>query len=113
MYQIPEYLGNEDKHPLFLVGDALNVLRQFPDESVDCCITSPPYWQKRQYENGGLGLETTPDIYIDALYKVIKEISRILKPTGAFWLNIGDSYLRKSLQAIPWRIAIRMIDSGW
>ena len=83
------------------------------DNSIDCCITSPPYWQKRQYENGGIGLEASPNEYIDSLYAIIKEIKRVLKPTGSFWLNIGDSYHNKSLVGIPWRIALRMIDDGW
>ncbi len=113
MYGITEYLVNQDINPMFLVGNALNILKQFPAESVDCCITSPPYWQKRQYENGGIGLEDSPESFIDNLFAIIAEIHRVLKPTGSFWLNIGDSYVNKSLQCIPWRIAIRMIDYGW
>lgn len=91
----------------------MDVLRSISDESVDCCITSPPYWQKRQYENGGIGLERTPQEYIDSLFAIIKEVKRILKPHGSFWLNIGDSYLKKSLLGIPWRVALMMIDDGW
>lgn len=99
--------------PLFLQGDSLSILQSFPDNSIDCCITSPPYWKKRQYENGGIGLEKTSQEYIDCLFEIIKEIKRVLKPSGAFWLNIGDTYQNKSLQGIPWRIALRMIDDGW
>jgi site-specific DNA-methyltransferase (adenine-specific) len=83
------------------------------DNSIDCCITSPPYWQKRQYENGGIGLEASPTDYIESIYAIIKEIRRVLKPSGSFWLNIGDTYRNKSLVGIPWRIALRMIDDGW
>ena len=55
---ISEYLKTSNRMPLFLQGDSIQVLRQFSDGSVDSCVTSPPYWQKRQYENGGIGLET-------------------------------------------------------
>ncbi len=108
-----DYIDNSSLSPLFLQGDALSVLKAFPDNSIDCCITSPPYWQKRQYENGGIGLEDTPSEYIDCLFDIIKEVKRVLKYSGAFWLNIGDSYHNKSLQGIPWRIAFKMLDDGW
>lgn len=65
---------------------------------------------KRQYLGGGIGLESTYQEYIDNLLEIIKEIHRILKPTGSFWLNIGDSYKNKQLLNIPHRIAIRMQD---
>lgn len=51
MKLIQDYLADADKYPLFLNGDSLEILKSFPDESIDCCITSPPYWGKRQYEN--------------------------------------------------------------
>ena len=108
-----DYIDNNSLFPLFLQGDSLSVLKAFPDNSIDCCITSPPYWQKRQYENGGIGLEDTPSEYINCLFDIIKEVKRVLKPSGAFWLNIGDSYHNKSLQGIPWRIAFKMLDDGW
>lgn len=110
---ISEYLRTDDRFPLFIQGDSVGVLRTISDNSVDCCITSPPYWQKRQYENGGIGLEASPQEYIDSLYEIIKEVKRVLKPSGAFWLNIGDSYQNKSLIGIPWRVALKMIDDGW
>lgn len=113
MDEIKTYIAEEQKYPCFIQGDSLEVLKTFPAESIDCCITSPPYWQKRQYENGGLGLENTPQEYIDNLLAIISEIKRVLKKTGSFWLNIGDSYHNKSLQGIPWRIALNMIDDGW
>ncbi len=107
------YIENQDLTPLLYLGDCLTILKSIPDATVDCCITSPPYWQKREYDNGGIGLEDTSEEFIDNLMSVIDEIYRVLKPTGSFWLNIGDSYRNKSLQAIPWRIAIKMIDKGW
>ena len=113
MKEIQEYLISDNKTPLFLQGDSLMVLRNFPDNSIDCCITSPPYWMKREYENGGIGLENTFNEYIDNLFAIIKEVKRVLKPSGAFWLNIGDTYQNNSLIGIPWRVAIKMMDDGW
>lgn len=113
MKEIQEYLISDNKAPLFLQGDSLMVLRNFPDNSIDCCITSPPYWMKREYENGGIGLENTYNEYIDNLFAIIKEVKRVLKPSGAFWLNIGDTYQNNSLIGIPWRVAIKMMDDGW
>lgn len=113
MKRIQEYLDGTEKYPLFLSGDSLEVLKSIPDESIDCCITSPPYWGKRQYENGGIGLEDNYQEYIDNLIAIIKEVKRVLKKTGAFWLNIGDSYFNKQLLGIPWRVAFRMMDDGW
>lgn len=113
MDEIKTYIAEDQKYPYFIQGDSLEVLKTFPPESIDCCITSPPYWQKRQYENGGLGLENTPQEYIDNLLAIISEIKRVLKKTGSFWLNVGDSYHNKSLQGIPWRVALKMIDDGW
>lgn len=96
--------------PCFICGDSLNVLAKMPDDSIDCVVTSPPYYRKRQYLGGGIGMEPTYQEYIEDLLKITKEIYRILKPTGSFWLNIGDSYKAKQLLNIPHRIAIRMQD---
>lgn len=93
-----------------LCGDALDILRGWPSSSIDCCITSPPYWGQREYSNGGIGLEATPEEYIDHLCDIIFEIKRVLTPDGSFWLNIGDAYRGKSLVGIPWRVAIKLID---
>jgi site-specific DNA-methyltransferase (adenine-specific) len=92
----------------------LEILKKFPEKSIDIVITSPPYWGKREYSNGGIGLEKEPNNFINNLLQVIFEIKRVLKPEGSFWLNIGDTYKNKSLAGIPWRIAIKMIDEqGW
>lgn len=104
----------DSNHPQFFVGDSLDVLKKIPGESIDCCMTSPPYWGQRCYENGGIGLEKKPADFIENLLEITKEIHRVLKKTGSFWLNIGDTYKNKSLQGIPWRVAIKMIDEqGW
>lgn len=77
-----------------LQGDALTVLRErFADESVQCCVTSPPYWGLRDYHVlGQLGLEPTPEEYVTNLVDVFREVRRVLKPDGTLWLNLGDSY---------------------
>ncbi|HMW33122.1 MAG TPA: site-specific DNA-methyltransferase, partial [bacterium] len=106
----------KDSHnePLFISGEALLVLKSFPDSVIDMAMTSPPYWGKRDYQNDGIGLEADPIQFIDNLLNVFNELKRVLKPTGSFWLNIGDTYRNKSLLGLPWRIAIRMIDEqGW
>ena len=110
---LPAYLREETTSPLFLTGDALAILKTFPDCCIDCCITSPPYWNKRQYIGGGIGLEPDYRDYIERLLAVFAEVYRVLKPTGSFWLNIGDSYLHKSLLNIPWRISIALTEHNW
>lgn len=63
------------------------------DNSVDCCVTSPPYWALRNYGVAGqIGMEETPELYVQALVKVFEEVRRVLKPTGTLWLNLGDTY---------------------
>lgn len=74
-------------------GDALERLRDMPAESVQCCITSPPYFGLRDYSTlGQLGLESTPDAYVARLVEVFREVRRVLRADGTLWLNIGDSY---------------------
>jgi DNA modification methylase len=74
-------------------GDALEVLRQLPEGSVDCVVTSPPYWSLRDYQvEGQLGLEPTPEEYVAAVVEVFREARRVLRKTGTCWLNLGDSY---------------------
>lgn len=97
-----------------MVGDAFAVLRELPDECIDFCMTSPPYWGKRQYQNGAIGLEADYREYISRLSQIFGEVRRVLKRTGSFWLNIGDTYCDKHLLGIPWRLALRLIDEqGW
>ena len=75
------------------LGDAREVLSTLPDNSIDCCVTSPPYLGLRDYGVAGqLGLERTPEEYIDRLVAVFREVRRVLKPTGTLWVVIGDSY---------------------
>jgi DNA modification methylase len=111
---IAEYAGNGRLSPLFVQGDALEVLRRCPSGIFDFCMTSPPYWGKREYHNGGIGLEEEYQNFIGHLLDVFGEVKRVLKDSGSFWLNIGDSYSEKQLLGIPWRLAIRLMDEqGW
>lgn len=74
-------------------GDALSVIRSMDDETVDCVVTSPPYWGLRDYGHSRqMGLEPTPDAYVQALVDLFREVRRVLKPAGTLWLNLGDSY---------------------
>lgn len=74
-------------------GDALDIAKTLPNESIDCCITSPPYFCLRTYGvEGQYGLETTPEEYVDRLVVLFREIRRALKKESVFWLNLGDSY---------------------
>lgn len=77
----------------FYQGDCLDVIRSLSDESVDCGVTSPPYWGLRDYATEGqLGLEASFEEYIEKLIKIFREFRRVLKNSGTLWLNLGDSY---------------------
>ena len=96
------------------VGNNVDVLKTFEDESVDMCITSPPYYNLRDYKNSGqLGVETTVDLFVSNLCEVFDEVHRVLKPTGSCWVNIGDTYDKKKLSQVPSRFEIAMSDRGW
>lgn len=124
------------------LGDALEVIRTFPDESVDCVVTSPPYYGLRDYGvDGQIGLEETPEEYTERLVSLFREIRRCLKGEGTVWVNLGDSYAgncsrtslgragmgaeregvyvkggglaSKQLMGIPWRFAFAMQADGW
>jgi len=76
--------------------DVLKGLEKLPDNSIDCIVTSPPYWGLRDYKvNNQIGLEEHPQQYIDKIVEIIEECKRILKPTGTIWINLGDSYYSK------------------
>lgn len=123
-----------------LQGDALEVLKTLPSESIDCIVTSPPYWALRDYGvSGQLGLETSFEEYINKLCDIFDEVKRVLKKEGTCWVNIGDTYggmkvgnteinknkkvvsggftknggVEKSLCQIPSRFAIEMTNRGW
>ena len=124
-------------------GSCLDVLKEFPDESVNCCVTSPPYYALRNYGvDGQLGLESSPKEYINKLCGIFDDIKRVLRQDGTLFVNLGDTYggtgdkgdwkdpkysegrngqskalnrtlPQKSLCQIPSRFAIEMTDRGW
>jgi site-specific DNA-methyltransferase (adenine-specific) len=124
-----------------ICGDALEKLKELPSESIDCVITSPPYFNLRDYGvDGQIGMEKTHQEYIKKLIDIFSEVKRILKKEGTCFVNLGDTYnsspighqvdkLReksyqfkknqdknistKSLMLIPERFVIAMIDNGW
>jgi hypothetical protein len=76
-----------------LIGDALERLRELPDESVQTCVTSPPYWGLRDYGvEGQIGLESTSAEFLARLTAVFREVRRVLRPDGTAWVNMGDTY---------------------
>ncbi len=80
-------------HNQILLGNALEMLRTLPDECVQMCVTSPPYWGLRDYGvEGQIGLEATPEEYISKMVDVFHEVRRVLRQDGTLWLNMGDSY---------------------
>lgn len=126
-----------------LIGDALFLLRSVPDDFVQCCVTSPPYWGLRDYGvSGQLGREKTPEEYVVNIVAVFHEVQRVLAKTGTLWLNLGDSYTSggrssratdrknpirednyraptpgglkpKDLIGIPWMVAFALRADGW
>jgi len=137
----PELIRLEDS--VLFEGDALQVLRLLPAESVQCVVTSPPYWGLRDYGiEGQIGLEESLPQFINRLVAVFAEVRRVLRDDGVLWLNIGDGYTSgnrgyrapdkknparamsirpdtpeglkpKDLMGIPWRLAFALQDDGW
>lgn len=126
-----------------IIGDARKELANFPDQTFQCCVTSPPYWGLRDYEiEGQIGAEMDVNDYISHLTSVFREVKRTLKDDGTLWLNIGDSYTSgnrkwrqtdkknparamkyrpptpeglkpKDLIGIPWKLAFALQADGW
>ncbi|KAA0117861.1 site-specific DNA-methyltransferase [Methylobacterium sp. P1-11] len=85
-----------------LTGDCRDVLRSLPDESVNCCVTSPPYFGLRDYGvDGQIGLEQTPEAFVAEMVAVFREVRRVLRKDGTLWLNIGDSYAANRSYQVP------------
>lgn len=105
-----------------LVGDVRERLTKLPDASIDCVITSPPYFQLRDYGiSGQIGLEASVGGWVNELRLALNGLARVLKPTGSLWLNLGDTYSRhaaygaapKSLLLAPERLLLALSDDGW
>ena len=98
----------------FLCGDAIEVARKLPDACVDTIVTSPPYWQQRDYgADDQIGQEVSPAAYVERLSELFEELKRVVKPTGSMWMVIGDKYLKGELMGMPWRVALGLKDVGW
>jgi site-specific DNA-methyltransferase (adenine-specific) len=105
-----------------LIGDTLEQLRTLGDHSVDCVITSPPFFMLRDYGvTGQIGLEASVDEWVAKLRDVFREVSRVLAPAGSVWIDLGDSYSRhhaygapaKSLLLAPERLLLALAEDGW
>ena len=126
-----------------LHGNCLDRLKDLEDQSINTCITSPPYWGLRNYqEEEQLGLEETPEAFVENLVEVFREVKRVLRDDGTVWLNLGDTYSAtrwsntpsttgvsqshsdivlqkktklpdKNLVGIPWRVAFALQADGW
>jgi site-specific DNA-methyltransferase (adenine-specific) len=97
-----------------LCGDARQQMSRLPDESVDTLVTSPPYYQQRNYaESDQIGREATAETYVERLVEVFREARRVLKSTGTLWLVLGDKYDNKQLLGVPWRVALALQRDGW
>jgi DNA modification methylase len=95
-------------------GDVRDRLSDLPANSVHMGMTSPPYYNLRDYqEKDQIGLEDSLSEYIDELVTVFDEIRRVLRPDGSLWLNLGDSYQNKQKMLVPHRVAIALQDAGW
>lgn len=78
-----------------LTGDSFAILPTLMTESVQCCVTSPPYWGLRDYEHPAqIGSEPSPELYVENLVKIFREVHRVLRKDGTVWLNVGDGYAR-------------------
>ena len=85
-----------------LIGDCIAGMKTLPDQSVHCCVTSPPYFGLRDYGMAGqIGLEDTPDAFVARLVDVFREVRRVLRDDGTLWLNLGDSYAANRSYQVP------------
>jgi DNA modification methylase/DNA-binding XRE family transcriptional regulator len=100
-------------------GDCLDILGSFRDNSFQACITSPPYFQQRDYASPGqIGLESNPEEYVLRIVKSFREVRRVLQKNGTLWMVIGDTFGKvkgrhKDLLGIPWRVAFALQSDGW
>jgi len=98
-----------------ILGDCLQSMQSLKEKSINCCVTSPPYFGLRDYGvDGQIGLEETPEQFIQKLVEVFREVRRVLRDDGVLWLNLGDSYGKgKQLLGIPWKVALALQADGW
>jgi site-specific DNA-methyltransferase (adenine-specific) len=95
------------------LADCFEFIKTIPDDSVDFVMTSPPYWSLRDYDvNGQFGQEKNVAEYVERMVWLCGEVKRILKPTGSFWLNIGDKVIDRRMMCIPWDVALSASSNG-
>lgn len=97
------------------VGDCIASLRKLPEKSIHTCVTSPPYYALRDYGvEGQIGLEQTPEEFIQKLVDVFREVRRVLRDDGTLWVNMGDTWAKnKQMLGMPWRLAFALQADGW
>ena len=137
-----KYIYYQEPGIVLLKGDCLEILPQLDPETIQCCVTSPPYWGLRDYgTDAQIGLEDSPESYTDRMSEVFAGVNKVLRPDGTLWLNLGDSYAAnrgyqvpdmkhkdvgnymgtsvpkglksKDLVGIPWRVAFALQADGW
>ncbi len=99
--------------PHYEQGEASKVMQRIEDESIDCIVTTPPYWRRRSQGTESITARTM-DEFIDGIVQTMAQAWRVLKPQGSLWINMGDDTTDGFVQGIPWRIVLAMIDQqGW
>jgi len=99
--------------PLLEQGDAATVMQRIEDESIDCIITTPPYWRRRNQGTEGITANSQEE-FLEHLMATMAQAWRVLKPEGSLWLNLGDDTTDGFVQCLPWRLVLDMIDrQGW
>lgn len=99
--------------PLLEQGDAATVMQRIEDESIDCIITTPPYWRRRNQGTEGITASSQEE-FLEQLMATMAQAWRVLKPEGSLWLNLGDDTTDGFVQCLPWRLVLDMIDrQGW
>ena len=93
-----------------ICGDNRDIIPDIPDQSIDLVVTSPPYFQQREYSSRGLGNESSMDEYLDNIIETLRQTIRVMKPTGNIVYNMGDKIVAGSLRLVPYRFAIRALD---
>src|ERR1044071_5608790 len=97
-----------------ICGDAARILSTLPEAIADAVVTSPPYFDQRDYSHPDqIGNESSPGTYIEKLVAVFRECRRVLSDRGTLWINLGDKYRNGQLLGIPWRLALALQDDGW
>jgi len=106
--------ANELQNYQVFEGDALRVLPKLPAKAFQTCICSPPYWRQRDYGHPAqLGREPSSDVYINRLAEAFMAVHRVLRDDGTLWIVIDDTYWKKQLAGIPWRLALDLQRRGW